>query len=107
MLDAQPIVCTLSASDLKDRGAAWQKLLGSGLVQRARVPGGIRLVAAPGAAASLVQLVDLERDCCAWIQFDVIERSEGAVVTLTAGTVGAAVLATMFELGGRSRSRRR
>lgn len=97
MADAQPIVCTLSASDLKDRGAAWQKLLGSGLVQRDRVPGGIRLIAAPGAAASLIELVDLERDCCAWMQFEVSEGSAGAVVALTANGDGEAVLASMFE----------
>jgi hypothetical protein len=95
---AQPIVCTLSASDLRDRGAAWQKLLGSGLVQRERVPGGIRLTAAPGAAASLMELVDLERDCCAWMQFAVSGGSDGAVVTLTADGDGEAVLAGMFEV---------
>jgi hypothetical protein len=95
MAEAQPIVCTLSASDLEDRGAAWQKLLGSGLVDRHRVPGGVRLVAAPGASASLMQLIDLERECCAWINFEV---SEGTAVTLTADGDGEAVLANMFEV---------
>ncbi|HEV2036472.1 MAG TPA: hypothetical protein VGU71_20165 [Candidatus Dormibacteraeota bacterium] len=98
MADALPIVCTLSASDLEDRGAAWQKLMGSRLVLRDRVPGGIRLIAAPGAAASLIELVDLERDCCAWMQFEVSEGSEGAVVTVTADGDGEAVLAGMFEV---------
>jgi hypothetical protein len=88
-----PIACTLSAADLVDRGFAWQKLLGSGLVKRDRVPGGIRLTADSSAAASLIQLVDLERECCAWINFDV----EGSVVTLTADGDGEAVLASMFE----------
>jgi hypothetical protein len=89
-----PIACTLSASELKDRGFAWQTLLGSGLVERDRVPGGIRLTASPGAAASLIELIDLERECCAWIHFDV----EGAVVTLTADGDGETVLASMFEM---------
>jgi hypothetical protein len=89
-----PIVCTLTASDLKDRGAAWEKLLGSGLVERDRVPGGIRLTAAPGAATSLIQLIDLERECCAWIDFEV----DGAAVTLTAEREGEAVLVSMFEV---------
>jgi len=92
--EAQPIACTLTAADLKDRGAAWQKLLSSGLVERSRVPGGMRLAAAPGAAASLIQLIDLERECCAWINFNV----DGAVVTLTAEGDGEAVLASMFEV---------
>jgi len=89
-----PIACTLSAAELKDREGAWRKLMGSGLVQRERVPGGIRLSPAPGAADALIDLIDLERDCCAWIHFEVDDRS---IVTLTAGGGGEAVLAEMFR----------
>lgn len=94
----QPIVCTLADSDRQDRGAAWRDLLSSGLVQRDRVPGGIRLIASPGAAASLVELIDLERECCAWIDYEVSEGREGTVVTLTADGDGEAALAVMFEI---------
>ena len=69
-------------------------MLGSGLVQRDLVPGGIRLSPAPGAAAALIDLIDLERDCCAWIHFEV---AGGSVVTLTAEGDGEAVLAGMFK----------
>jgi hypothetical protein len=62
-------------------------------VRRERVPNGIRLSAAPGAAAALLELIDLERECCAWIHIDV---SEGSVATLTADAGGEAVLAAMF-----------
>jgi len=93
MAESQPIACTLSASDLKDREGAWTKLMGSGLVERDVVPGGIRLRAAPGAAAALMELIDLERECCAWIQFDVSSES---AVTLTAEGDGETVLAGMF-----------
>jgi hypothetical protein len=92
--DSLPIVCTLTAADMRNRGAAWRKLLGSGLVTRSRVPGGIRLSAEPGARAALLELVELERECCAWIHFDV----QGSVVTLTAEAEGEAVLAGMFVL---------
>jgi hypothetical protein len=94
MAETPPIACTLSAADLQDRERAWRKLMGSGLVTRDRVPGGIRLSAAPGAAEALIQLIDLERECCAWIDFDV---SEGSVATLTAEGAGEAVLAGMFQ----------
>lgn len=67
--------------------------MASGLVERDVVPGGIRLRPAPGAAAALIDLIDLERECCAWIHFDVSARS---VVTLTAEGDGEAVLAGMF-----------
>lgn len=93
MAETPPIACTLSASELKDREGAWKKLMASGLVQRDLVPGGIRLSPAPGAAAALIELVDFERECCAWIHFEV---SAGSNVTLTAEGDGEAVLAGMF-----------
>jgi hypothetical protein len=93
MTDTPPIACKLSAADLKDREGAWKKLMGSGLVGRERVPGGLRLTAAPGVAAALLELIDLERECCAWINFEV---SHGPVVTVTAEGEGEAVLAGMF-----------
>ncbi len=96
MADTPPIACTLSAADLEDREAAWKKLMGSGLVERYAVPGGVRLQAAPGAADALIGLIDLERECCAWIHFEVLERS---VVTMTAEGDGEAVLAGMFLVG--------
>lgn len=94
MPDTPPIACTLSASELKDRQRAWNKLMGSGLVAREVVPGGIRLSPSPGAAAALIELIDLERECCAWIQFEI---GDASVVTLTAEGAGAAVLAGMFD----------
>jgi hypothetical protein len=94
MPDTPPIACTLSAADLEDREGAWRKLLSSGLVNRETVPGGLRLSPAPGAADALIDLIDLERECCAWIRFDVSDRS---VVTLTADGDGEAVLSEMFR----------
>lgn len=85
-------MCTLDATDLADRERAWKKLLGSGLVHRERVPGGIRLTADVGAAVALRQLVDLERECCAWIDYDIGDHA----VTLTAQGAGEQVLAGMF-----------
>jgi hypothetical protein len=96
MADTPPIACTLSAGDLEDRDGAWKKLMASGLVERELVPGGIRLSPAPGAAAALIDLIDLERECCAWIRYDVSDRS---IVTLTAEGEGEAVLAGMFLAG--------
>jgi hypothetical protein len=94
MSETPPIACTLSSEDLRDRAGAWSKLMGSGLVKRDAVAGGIRLSAAPGGAAALLELIELERECCAWIQFEV---REGAVVTLTAEGEGEAVLTEMFK----------
>lgn len=92
MTESRPIVCTLTATDLKDRAGAWRKLWASGLVSREQVPGGIRLTAEPGAKRALMDLIDLERECCAWIDYEVEDSS----VTLTAGAEGEPVLAGMF-----------
>jgi hypothetical protein len=94
MAETPPIACTLSAADLEDREGAWRKLMSSGLVKRDVVLGGIRLRPAPGAASALIELIDLERECCAWIRFDVGDNS---TVTLTADGDGEAVLAEMFR----------
>ena len=101
MGESRPIACTLTPADLCDRQAAWTKLLGSGLVDRARVAGGIRLHAASGAAAALVELIELERECCAWIEFAVTRDpiSGETDVLLTAERDGEAVLAGMFVAG--------
>lgn len=57
------------------------------------VPGGIRLRPAPCASKALLELADLERECCARIDFEVDESS---AVTLAAPGDGEAVLAGMF-----------
>ena len=89
-----PIACTLTKADLRNRGAAWLKLLGSGLVDRSRVPGGVRLTARQGAEAALLELVELERECCAWIRIEIAEEAD---VTLTSeSAAGEAALAHVF-----------
>ena len=101
MEESPPIECTLTAADLRDRQGAWAKLMGSGQVDRDRVAGGIRLHAASGAADALIKLIDLERECCAWIQFGVTRDpiAGEADVVLTAEGEGEAVLAGMFVAG--------
>ncbi len=77
---------------MEDRGAAWRKLWASGGLSRERVPGGIRLRARPGAAEALARLVELERECCTWIDYET--GDDWAV--LTAAGPGEEVLAAMF-----------
>ncbi|HEV2415313.1 MAG TPA: hypothetical protein VGX27_10930 [Candidatus Dormibacteraeota bacterium] len=91
--NTNPIVCTSSSADLRDRGQAWHKLWESGLLRRERVPGGIRLDAEPGGVQALHQLIDLERECCPWIDYSVDEHG----ATLTAGLDAEPMLAEMFR----------
>ncbi|MGH7764170.1 MAG: hypothetical protein ACREOM_07120 [Candidatus Dormibacteraceae bacterium] len=93
MNEARPIVCTLTDSERKDRGPAWQRILAGGQVERVRIQGGIELRPQPGVADALLELIDLERECCAWIDYEV---GAGSVVKLTAEGDGEALLAEMF-----------
>jgi hypothetical protein len=86
------IACTLSAEDLEDVGAAWQKLFRTSLISRDLVPGGLRLTVHPGAEQALRQLIDIETECCRWITFDL----EGPSVTMTADGPGEQAIQSMW-----------
>ena len=86
------VACTLSRSELEETSSAWQKLFRLSLASREEVPGGLRLAFHPGSAAALRQLVDIERDCCAWITFEL----DGATVTMTSPGTGASAIREMW-----------
>jgi hypothetical protein len=92
-LRPRPVACTLSAADLHERSAAWDRLLESGQVRRTRVRGGLQLKPEPTAVKTLMRLIVLERECCPWIDFEV---GDDSTVTLTAEGDGEAVLSGMF-----------
>src|SRR5690348_15144254 len=71
---SEVIACTLSPDDLKETEKAWRKLFELSLVSREEVPGGLRLEVHPGSAGALRSLVDIERDCCSWITFELEDR---------------------------------
>lgn len=86
------IACTLSADELEDVGAAWQKLFRTSLLARDVVPGGLRLTVHPGGELALRQLIDIEAECCRWITFEL----GGPTVTMTAEGDGEQVIRTMW-----------
>jgi len=86
------VACTLSPDDLKETEKAWRKLFQLSLVSRQEVPGGLRLEFHPGSAGALHSLIDIERDCCRWITFDL----DGPVVTMTSPGDGEAAIREMW-----------
>lgn len=88
------IACTLTPDDLKETQQAWQKLFRLSLVSRDEVPGGLRLEFHPGSAGALRSLIDVERECCQWINFEL----DGPVVTMTSPGAGAAALREMWSV---------
>jgi hypothetical protein len=89
---SRTIACTLSADDLNDVSAAWQKLFRNSLISRDLVPGGLRLTVHPGAQQALRQLIDIETQCCSWITFEI----DGPSVTMTADGPGEHAIQSMW-----------
>ncbi len=58
------LVCSLTATDYRDRQAAWRKV-GNHVTASAAIPGGLRVSFAPtrGLADSLTELVRPEGEC--------------------------------------------
>ena len=88
------IVCTLSKDELSDSRIAWQKLFRTALLLREEIPGGIRLVVNDGSAEALRQLIDIERECCQWITFQL----DGPAVSMTARGDGASTIRGMWVI---------
>lgn len=88
------IACTLSNEELQDTRAAWEKLFRTALLMREEIPGGIRLVVNDGSAEALRQLIDIERECCQWITFQL----EGPAVSMTAEGAGADAIRAMWVI---------
>ena len=86
------VACSLSRTELEDTAAAWQKLLRLSLLSRDEVPGGLRLAFHPGSAEALRSLIDIERECCRWITFEL----DGATVTMTSPGAGASAIREMW-----------
>ena len=86
------VACSLTRSELEKTSSAWQKLFRLSLMSRTEVPDGLRLVFHPGSADALRQLVDIERECCTWITFEL----EGATVTMTSPGPGMSAIREMW-----------
>jgi hypothetical protein len=84
-MQENPLVCTLTAADYRDRETAWLKL-GKYLRASADMPGGLTFTFAPalGLSDALAELVRLEAECCAWMRFGIAESPVGIQLTITA-----------------------
>ncbi len=82
-LDKAAVACSLGPRDIEKRREEWNDLLVANVVERRVIPGGVRLALRPseGVAARLRRLIELEKACCAWISWSIVE---GDVVELDA-----------------------
>ena len=93
-----PIACTLSAAELGERGVAWSELTSRWGRGSTLGPDSVVLSFArdPGALARLERLVDQERECCAWIDFEIAERDQTVDLVMGATPQGLPIVAEMF-----------
>jgi len=93
-----PIACTLSAAELGERGVAWSELTSRWGRGSTLGPDSVVLSFArdPGALARLERLVDQERECCAWIDFEIAERDQIVDLVMRATPQGLPIVAEMF-----------
>jgi hypothetical protein len=93
----EPIACTLSAGDLQARlqriAALGQRHL-QGKQQEGRQ---IHLRYSPQAAGELREIVGLEQQCCAFLEFDLRETASGVDLTITAPASAGEFAPMLFE----------
>ena len=93
------IACTLIANDYARQSERWRRLRAQAGIDRRPVSDGLQLRFRddPGVERELRALVAVERDCCAWADWQV--SREGASLVLHARSTGAgvAVLHGMFR----------
>lgn len=88
------IACSLTAEDLKETRSAWQKLLRLSLVRRTQIDGGLQLEVHPGSADALRRLIEVERECCPWITFEL----DGPIVKMTSPGAGEPAIRKMWVI---------
>ena len=88
--DAAPIACTLSAADKGPRLARIQALTREHLRMHELRGSTLRLTYAPQAAEEVARIVELERECCAFLDFEAQRLADCVELVITApGQVGA------------------
>jgi hypothetical protein len=94
----RPIACSLDAYGKTTRGEEWHDLLGRDVMERAIIPGGIRLVAPASGevSAQFKRLIAFERSCCPWISWTVVEGASLRVDATARGPEGVILLREWF-----------
>ena len=85
--------CTLTSDELVTRGARWRAL---GAADVADTTNGLRLSFPLQAELELRELAALERECCAFAQWEVTRHGGRAVLDITAEGEAVAAVQSMF-----------
>jgi hypothetical protein len=96
--DPERAACSLSPTALSDRRGAWRSLTAQALHRRVE-PGRVlgTYPNRPEIARSLAQLVEAEKDCCPFLEFDIREGDSTIEVELRYPPEFAGTLASVLN----------
>ena len=95
--DQQPIACTLTPGDLRDRLAWIAALNRDALRGHDRADLTLRLRYAPQAVQQVRDLMRQEQACCAFLSFEIHEQPDEVTLTIKALEPARAAIDALFE----------
>jgi hypothetical protein len=97
-VDETTVACTLETGMMQDRRSEWEQLLRATLTHREAIPGGVRIVLRrhQGVVNEVTRLIQLEQDCCRWIDWEIGGQRFVEVKASAARDQGAQVLREWF-----------
>ncbi len=90
------IACALSSADYQERVMSIRELAARSLVSARRTPLSLHLVYAQDALELVRQLVRDEQSCCAFLDFKLVDRSDGVHLSITAPEEAAEAADLLF-----------
>jgi hypothetical protein len=97
-VDETTVACALESGVMHDRRAEWEQLLRPMLTRREAIPGGVRIALRRHEAVvkEVTRLIQLEQDCCRWINWEIGGQRFVEVKATAATHQGAQVLREWF-----------
>jgi hypothetical protein len=92
-----PLACCLSPGDYQNRIAWIEDLTRKALRNYVRDDLVLRLFYAPAYAVDVRTMIEQERICCAFLAFDLDQRTDAACVTITAPEAARASVDMLFK----------
>lgn len=94
-----PIACSLDAQRAEQRRREWELLIGKALRGQAETPTGVRLVFSATAEVGrrLEELVELERQCCAFARWTITPAADRLVLRVDGEDDGVAAIHELFR----------
>jgi hypothetical protein len=99
-MDARiPIACSLEGDDARRRSQEWTALIGQRLeIERSNFHLAVRFEANDKLRADLARLVAAERHCCGFVAWELDDRGDEIVLSVSGDPIGVSAMAEAFRL---------